>query len=290
MPFQVKQASAAVQPLPPVANDSGPSQTASSSPAAQFQPGPVSQTPEKLPAPPPVPPAVAPAGMTIDQLESMASANNPTLVQASARVRSFRGAMWQAGLYPNPRIAYRGDEMGDSNTAGFQGTNLAQEIVTRHKLGLAQDVISQQVNQAVQDYAAQEFRVQNDVKIRFYEVLLAQRAVEINQEMERISRVTAEAADDLFRANQVAQRCAASPRGGRYGSAAVGAGSQFLSIGVAAFGDCRRRAHDGTIAAFRRLACRHGGNHVGRCLESIGFGEPRTLRSASQSGCGSGER
>jgi cobalt-zinc-cadmium efflux system outer membrane protein len=141
----------------------------------------------------------------LDQLESMAAANNPTLVQASARVRSLRGAMWQAGLYPNPRIAYRGDEMGDSNTAGFQGTNLAQEIVTKHKLALAQDVISQQVNQAVQDFAAQEFRVRNDVKLRFYEVLLAQRAMELNQEMVRLSRATADAADDLFRANQVAR-------------------------------------------------------------------------------------
>ena len=205
MPFQVKQ-TGAIEPLPPVAADSQQKTTANTSPGLlQSQSTPDGQSAERLPAPPPVPPPVARSALTLDQLESMAMANNPTLVQASARVGSLRGAWLQAGLYPNPRVAYKGDEMGDSNTAGFQGTSVAQEIVTKHKLARAQDVISQQVNQAIQEYTAQEFRVRNDVKLRFYEVLLAQRAVEINQQMERLSRATAEAADDLFRANQVAR-------------------------------------------------------------------------------------
>src|SRR4029079_14330925 len=77
------------------------------------------------------------------------------------------------------------------------------EIVTKHKLGLAQNVASQQVKQAEQEYAAQEFRVRNDVKLRFYEVLLAQRALQLNQEMQNISGVAVDATNNLFQANQV---------------------------------------------------------------------------------------
>ena len=93
--------------------------------------------------------------------------------------------------------------MGDSNTSGFQGVFVSQEIVTRGKLGLARNVASQQVLQAQHDYAAQELRVRNDVKLWFYEVLLVQRTLELSQQLERISRVAASAADNLFKANQV---------------------------------------------------------------------------------------
>ena len=144
-----------------------------------------------------------PLPLGLDQLEALAMSHNPTLAQASARVSSMHGNWVQQGLYPNPRLAYKADEIGDDNRAGFQGFSVAQEIVTKGKLGLAQNVASQQVQQAQQEYAAQEFRVRNDVKLRFYEVLLAQRALELNQEMEQISGVAVDATNNLFQANQV---------------------------------------------------------------------------------------
>jgi cobalt-zinc-cadmium efflux system outer membrane protein len=158
-------------------------------------------TPEPVAPPTALPPV--PQALGLDQLEAMALSHNPTLAQASARVNSMRGNWTQQGLYPNPRLAYKGDEMGDENRSGFQGFTVAQEIVTKGKLGLAQNVASQQVQQAEQEYAAQEFRVRNDVKLRFYEVLLAQRALELNQEMEQISGVAVDASNNLFQANQV---------------------------------------------------------------------------------------
>ena len=158
-------------------------------------------TPESVPPPAALPAAPPPLGL--DQLEALAMSHNPTLAQASARVSSMQGNWVQQGLYPNPRLTYKGDEMGDENRAGFQGVSVAQEIVTKGKLGLAQNVAAQQVQQAQQDYAAQEWRVRNDVKLRFYEVLLAQRALELNQQMVQISGVAVDAANNLFRANQV---------------------------------------------------------------------------------------
>src|SRR5262249_8115852 len=89
------------------------------------------------------------------------------------------------------------------NRSGFQGFKVTQEIVTRNKLGLAQNVASQQVFQSEQEYAAQEFRVRNDVKLRFYDVLLAQRTLDLSQELERIGLTNARAAQHLFEAGQV---------------------------------------------------------------------------------------
>ena len=158
-------------------------------------------TPESVSPPPAMPPG--PQALGLDQLEAMAMSHNPTLLQASARVNSMHGNWVQQGLYPNPRLQYKGDEIGDENRSGFQGFSVAQEIVTKGKLGLAQNVASQQVQQAQMEYAAQEFRVRNDVKLRFYEVLLAQRALELNQDMEKISGVAVDATNNLFQANQV---------------------------------------------------------------------------------------
>ncbi len=74
--------------------------------------------------------------LTVDQLEPSAMEHNPTLVEASAPV-GMPGNWLQQGLYPNPRIAYKADEMGDEGKTGFQGASLAQELVTHKKLALA---------------------------------------------------------------------------------------------------------------------------------------------------------
>jgi len=169
----VQPANAAMQALPPIQVDHRLFTTVPASAQLKTAANQNAPPPETIPAPPSAPPKPDRAPMTLDELESMALGNNPTLAQASARVRALRGAWEQAGLYPNPRIQYKGDEMGDENRAGFQGASVMQEIVTKHKLARAQDVVSQQVRQADDEYAAQEMRVRNDVKLRFYEVLLA---------------------------------------------------------------------------------------------------------------------
>ncbi|HEY2881275.1 MAG TPA: TolC family protein [Pirellulales bacterium] len=192
---------AAPQPLP-VSNDPSVTSLVSSRVQSRLEaPMGAGQTPEPVSPPAPMPAAPQPLGL--DQLEAMAMARNPTLAQASARVSSMRGNWIQQGLYPNPRLTYKADEIGDDNRAGFQGFSVAQEIVTKGKLGLARNVAAQQVQQAEQEYAAQEMRVRNDVKLRFYEVLLAQRALELNQGMENISGAAVDAPNNLFKANQV---------------------------------------------------------------------------------------
>ncbi len=189
--------------------ENGPPPQAEAAPSSSVLPLPPTMGWEDVPLPPTSSLGTNTAGqwapLTLSQMSQMAMANNPTLRQAAARVDAQRGIWTQQGLYPNPRIAYKADEIGDDNAAGFQGFIVGQEIVTTGKLKKAQNVVAQQIIQAQQEYTAQQIRVQNDVKVRFYNVLIAQRAVELNQELVQISRNAARAADDLFQAAQVAR-------------------------------------------------------------------------------------
>src|ERR1700683_5666051 len=45
-------------------------------------------------------------GLTLEQLQEMAVANNPTLAQAKTGMRAAAGRSRQAGMWPNPTIGY----------------------------------------------------------------------------------------------------------------------------------------------------------------------------------------
>ena len=78
--------------------------------------------------------------LTLDTLETLARENNPTFVQAQAQIEGERAKALQAGLYPNPRIGYMGEQIGVEGTAGeFQGGFIQQEIVTAGKLRLSRE-------------------------------------------------------------------------------------------------------------------------------------------------------
>ena len=48
----------------------------------------------------------------LEDLERMATAHNPTLIQAQRAVEAARGRQWQSGLYPNPTSAMRAKKSG----------------------------------------------------------------------------------------------------------------------------------------------------------------------------------
>ena len=54
-----------------------------------------------------------------------------------ADVARDHGIRSQVGMYPNPTVAYFGEEMGNENTSGQQGAFLAQTIVLVHQDYLA---------------------------------------------------------------------------------------------------------------------------------------------------------
>jgi cobalt-zinc-cadmium efflux system outer membrane protein len=154
-----------------------------------------------------LPPGDSPprGGIALEELQSIALANNPTLAQAAARVDAARGRWLQVGLYPNPSIGYMADEIGMAGRAGMQGFAISQEIVRGGKLGLERAAASQAIAQAQQQFDSQRLRVLNDVRAQFYNLLVAQRTMELSGELVQLGEQGLKAADDLFRAQEVSR-------------------------------------------------------------------------------------
>jgi cobalt-zinc-cadmium efflux system outer membrane protein len=148
----------------------------------------------------------APGGpLTLDELEQIALASNPTLEQARMAVRAAQGRHVQSGLYPNPVIGYVGDEMGDEGRAGFQGGRLSQEIVTGGKLALGQSAAGHAVQSARSAWDAQRWRVLNDVRAGYYEVLMAQKTLEVNRQLVHVGDEGVQVAEKLLAAMEASK-------------------------------------------------------------------------------------
>ncbi len=142
----------------------------------------------------------ASVSLTLADLEALAMGNNPTLSQAAAAVDQQRGEYRQSGLYPNPQVGYLNSTANQSAPKQSNGVFLSQEFVTAKKIPLAQEADSQEIKRLQWDQEAQRMRVLNDVRIRYHEVLGAQRAVAVNQELEQLSRKHLATAEELFQA------------------------------------------------------------------------------------------
>src|SRR6202035_1432032 len=114
-------------------------------------------------------------GMTLEELQQMAFANNPTLGQAKAGVTAAAGRTRQEGLWPNPTVGYVGEEIrGGSFGGGQQGAFIQQNIILGGKLGLDRKVFTEEGKQAEAEAEEQRLRVENGVRIAFYESLAAE--------------------------------------------------------------------------------------------------------------------
>ena len=174
--------------LPPVAQTAAPVQP-SVTPAEPIMPG------TMVPS--------APQQFGLSDLESIALSNNPSLARANARVQAARGNWVQVGLLPNPVGGYSTAEIGEEGTAGQQGGAIGQEIVLGHKLKLNRAVAAQEIRQAEQQREAQTFRVLNDVRTQFFNVLIAQQKVELAQRLFGVGQQGVDTTEKLFKAQEV---------------------------------------------------------------------------------------
>lgn len=153
----------------------------------------------------PVPDAeAAQDGLTLAALEEIALSNNPTLTQGAALIQQAEGNWFQVGLYPNPVAGYTVSEFGQEGEAGQEGAFVAQTFVTANKLELNRAVASWDVERARWQRETQQIRVLNDVRIRFYEALGAERTVEIAEELLKVAEAGVNTSREKFEAQQVA--------------------------------------------------------------------------------------
>ncbi|MBW3598615.1 MAG: TolC family protein [Planctomycetes bacterium] len=154
---------------------------------------------EAAPLPAPAPDVVI-GGATLQVLELLALASNPTLRQAAADVAEARGRWVQSGLYPNPQVGYAGNEINADGQAGQQGGFVSQTFVTGGKLDWSRAAAARAVDRAVWEMEAQQLRVLTEVRIRFYEALGAQQTVMLAEELRRIAEQGVSIAQQLERA------------------------------------------------------------------------------------------
>src|SRR5262249_29406480 len=147
-------------------------------------------------------PATVPAApLTLADLEQMALHGNPTLAQAAANVEAAPGRSCQPGLYPNPTVGYEADRIGAAGTAGeMQGAFIDQTIVTAGKLRLSRAKYGQEVTQMEAQALAQEYRVLNGVRVRFYQLLAMQRLLDVRAELAKLAADAGTTTDQLANA------------------------------------------------------------------------------------------
>lgn len=160
-------------------------------PRAAAQPS----TPAALQLAPPAtvqPAAPAQAPLTLEALERMALERNPTLRQAAAAVDAARGRAEQAGLWPNPRLGYVGDEIspGPIIRGGEHGVAFEQLIPLGGKLRLSREIFLRETREAEALVQVQRQRILTAVRLAYYDVLAAARRVEVQ---ERLAAISAEA-------------------------------------------------------------------------------------------------
>src|ERR1700739_3768578 len=144
--------------------------------------------------------------LTLEQLLQIAHANNPTLGQAQAGIRESAGRTLQAGLWPNPTVGYACDEIrGGLFGGGEQGVFIQQNIILGGKLGLDRKISAEEGKQTEAAAEAQPLRVENGVRIAFYQSLAAQEAVEVRLRLSGLAKDGVETTQQLFNVGQADQ-------------------------------------------------------------------------------------
>ena len=133
----------------------------------------------------------------------MAIAANPSVARAAALVEAARGNWIQQGLPPNPNVGYEGQQIGSAGRAEQDGVFVEQEIIRGGKLRLSRQVAAQEWARREQELAAQQQRVVTDVRIAYYQVLVAERQQKLTGELLGIAREAAKVAEGLLRGEEV---------------------------------------------------------------------------------------
>jgi len=133
----------------------------------------------------------------------MAITANPSVARAAALVQAARGNWIQAGLPPNPNVGYDGQQIGSAGRAEQDGVFVEQEIVRGGKLRLNRQVAAQEWARREQELAAQQQRVVTDVRIAFYQVLIAERQEKLTGQLRDIAAEAVKVAEALLKGREV---------------------------------------------------------------------------------------
>ena len=132
--------------------------------------------------------------LEVDELVRLAVERNPRIARATIAIDAAQGRYLQAGLYPNPDLAFTWEEIGDRTGPGgiITAPRVSQPIVTGRKLSLAQAVVGKEIDQASLDMLTERYAVVGSVRATFYEVFALQQRLDILTELVRLAEQSVE--------------------------------------------------------------------------------------------------
>lgn len=124
---------------------------------------------------------------TLDELQSIALAGNPIMLQADAQIMATTGSAVQAGLHPNPIIGYEADTVNSNANPNYQGGYLDTIIKTAGKLKLARSVATVDIWNA--ELARQRARIDLITQVRgaYFATLIARENVKVTEALVRFT-------------------------------------------------------------------------------------------------------
>jgi cobalt-zinc-cadmium efflux system outer membrane protein len=128
-----------------------------------------------IPALPPLPPpAPGPEGrpMTLADLQRLAETYSPSIKTALAAVEAAKAAAYQAGMYPNPTIAWEHDTV-ETGPAGYPGGYFDQSIITGGKLTVQQAAATMDVLTARLNLRRARADLWTQVRSNYFAILVA---------------------------------------------------------------------------------------------------------------------
>jgi len=150
-------------------------------------------------------PGEQPEGFSLPDLERIARENNPLMQIGRLRVDAREGQRVQVELYPNTQVGYHATEVGNLDTVGAQGFFVRQQFPRPVKRKLDMAVADQAVERSRFDARSMEGRVITDVRLRFYEALVARSQVQLSTELVQISKQATVASKTLLEAERVGE-------------------------------------------------------------------------------------
>lgn len=116
---------------------------------------------------------------SLEEFELVATSRHPTLQQIQMQIQAAHARANQALLKSNPTVGVFGDEVGNANEA-LAGAYLQQNIRLGGKRFINHEVQSREAMVLGRQYDQQSLRIQTDVRTAFYNLLIAQRRLELS--------------------------------------------------------------------------------------------------------------
>jgi len=144
-------------------------------------------------------------GMTLEALDQLAMQNNPAIQQAAAMANKAAAIQWQVGVKPNPTLGYYAQEIGNESASGIHGAFLSQTFIRGNKLEWNRAVHGHDVQFTRWLAEIQRVRVRNDIRLKFYEALGAQKRLELAKRFHIVAEKGVEATRELVAAQEGAR-------------------------------------------------------------------------------------